>query len=100
MIIRIETKFAETTVTFQPNHPTVPIDKSEVSPAVASGIITQIKLLNIKANTIKCLSSKKFLEDCKTSSNPYGVGNAGIKIAKVLKKVELNEKLLVKKLTL
>ena len=44
-------KFAETTVTFQPNHPTNPIQMAEVTNAVKSGMNTHIKFLNIKDKT-------------------------------------------------
>ena len=44
-------KFAETTVTFQPNHPTNPIQMAEVTNAVKSGMNTHIKFLNKKDRT-------------------------------------------------
>ena len=44
-------KFAETTVTFHPNHPTNPIQIAEVTNAVKRGINTHIKFLNINDRT-------------------------------------------------
>lgn len=81
--------------------PTVNIGVRQKGRVAAKNILqTQAISKKIIGNIIKCLSNKKFLDGCKSFSNPYGKGNAGKRIAKVLKEVQLNEKLLVKKITL
>ena len=47
----METKFADTTVTFQFNQPTAPMQSKEVNEAVIKGIDTHIKFLKIKDKT-------------------------------------------------
>ncbi len=48
----------------------------------------------------KGLYDEKFRNICREVKNPYGIGNAGKKIVKVLASVNLNDKLLTKKMTL
>ena len=48
----------------------------------------------------KGLYDEKFRNICREVKNPYGIGNAGKKIVKVLGSINLNDKLLTKKLTL
>lgn len=48
----------------------------------------------------KCLFDGDFRTLCRTAKNPYWLGDAGQKIAAVLEKVELNQKLIRKKMTL
>ena len=60
-------KFAETTVTFQPNHPTNPIQMAEVTNAVKRGMNTHIKFLNKKTPKIvipKIGEKRKKIELC------------------------------------
>jgi len=47
----------------------------------------------------KALFDKKFKEECLNCENPYGIGDAGKKIAKILASVELNNVLIQKKMT-
>ena len=49
----METKFAETTVTFQSNQPITPIEMTEENKAVLRGIATHLIVLKIKLKTIK-----------------------------------------------
>ena len=49
----METKFAETTVTFQSSQPITPIEMTEENKAVLSGIATHLIVLKIKLKTIK-----------------------------------------------
>ena len=49
---------------------------------------------------IKTSLSQDFKNKCQSSSNPYWIGDAGLKIADVLSKIELNSKILRKKMTL
>ena len=44
--------------------------------------------------------TKNFKSKCKSASNPYWIGDAGPKIANILSEVELNSKLIRKKMTL
>jgi UDP-hydrolysing UDP-N-acetyl-D-glucosamine 2-epimerase len=48
----------------------------------------------------KCLDDEIFKAICATSINPYGLGGAGERIASHLGKIELNDKLLTKKMTI
>ena len=54
----------------------------------------------INAAILRCLFDEKFREICRTSENPYWLGDAGPKIAKVLAEVSLDQKLLRKKMML
>ena len=40
-----------------------------------------------------------FRDDCRKCKNPYGIGNTGSKIEKVIKNININENLLTKKMT-
>ena len=55
---------------------------------------------DIVAATKRCLFDEDFREICRKSPNPYWLGDAGKKIAKVLADTELNDDLLRKKMTL
>ena len=54
----------------------------------------------IVAAAKRCLNEKHFIEVCHTCSNPYGVGDAGPKIADVLAEVNLGTELITKKMTI
>jgi UDP-hydrolysing UDP-N-acetyl-D-glucosamine 2-epimerase len=47
----------------------------------------------------KCLYDNDFRNSCRECSNPYGIGNAGSKIVEVIKNVNINDRLLTKKMT-
>lgn len=47
----------------------------------------------------RCINDAKFLKKCGTCRNPYGRGNAGKKIANILAKIRLDQKLIAKKMT-
>jgi UDP-N-acetylglucosamine 2-epimerase (non-hydrolysing)/GDP/UDP-N,N'-diacetylbacillosamine 2-epimerase (hydrolysing) len=49
--------------------------------------------------TKKCIGDDQFRHQCKTCENPYGIGDAGKKIAQTLAEVPLGLKLLQKKMT-
>jgi UDP-N-acetylglucosamine 2-epimerase len=49
--------------------------------------------------TRKCLYDEEFRELCQASHNPYGTGNVGKKIADVLAAIDIDLKLLQKKMT-
>lgn len=48
----------------------------------------------------KALFDEDFRSHCRTCSNPYGVGDAGTKIAEILAKAELGPRLIQKKMTI
>jgi len=54
----------------------------------------------IAAATRSCLFDDSFRAICRSVANPYGLGDAGVKIAKALAEVALDEKLLRKRMTL
>jgi UDP-N-acetylglucosamine 2-epimerase (non-hydrolysing)/GDP/UDP-N,N'-diacetylbacillosamine 2-epimerase (hydrolysing) len=54
----------------------------------------------ISAAISRCLFDEKFRDICRASKNPYWLGDAGPKIARVLAEVELNQKLIRKKMML
>ncbi len=53
----------------------------------------------IKEAVKKAIYDKNFLAKLKNCKNPYGDGKAGPKIAKILRKIPINKKLLEKKIT-
>ena len=48
----------------------------------------------------RCLTDATFIEQCRTCDNPYGTGDAGLKIADVLARVALDQKLITKQMTI
>ena len=48
----------------------------------------------------KCLEDKAFRQQCAICLNPYGVGDAGKKIAEVLATIPLDKKLITKRMTI
>jgi len=50
----------------------------------------------IKSAVNKVLNDKKFLNEVKKCKNPYGTGNTSEKIVKILKKIDIDDKLLKK----
>lgn len=54
----------------------------------------------IEKSMLKALEDKDFNDICRTCSNPYGQGNAGANIAKVVAEVPLDDQFLVKRMTL
>ena len=53
----------------------------------------------IKKAIKKAIYDKKFREKVKKCKNPYGDGKAGVRIVKILSKIEIDKKLLQKKMT-
>lgn len=50
--------------------------------------------------TMRCLHDESFRARCRTAENPYGIGDAGLKVAKVLASVPLDTALIRKRMTL
>jgi len=48
----------------------------------------------------RCLTDEAFIQKCRTVENPYGTGDAGKKIADVLARVALDQKLITKQMTI
>ena len=58
------------------------------------------KEMDIYNSINKCLFDDEFRKHCRECSNPYGLGDAGEKIADILSKTKINDKLLTKKMTI
>jgi len=56
--------------------------------------------IGIVAAVQRCLFDESFREQCRQAENPYGLGDAGPKIAQVLASVKLDKDLIRKRLTL
>ncbi len=54
----------------------------------------------IETAMLKALDNENFREICRSCSNPYGQGDAGASIAKVVAELPLDDRLLVKRMTL
>ena len=63
-------------------------------------ITTGYDAAEIKQAISTCLYDDSFRHLCRNSSNPYGIGDAGIKIAKVLSDMPLGAEMLRKKMTI
>ena len=63
-------------------------------------IDTDYKTKNIISAVEKCLYDKDFKSNFSKLKNPYGEGNAGLKIAEILLKTVINEKLITKRMTI
>ena len=46
---------------------------------------------------LMCINDKNFRENCLKCLNPYGIGDAGIKIAKILNDTKIEPKKLLRK---
>jgi UDP-hydrolysing UDP-N-acetyl-D-glucosamine 2-epimerase len=53
----------------------------------------------ILAAVRRCVGDEEFRRQCATCSNPYGAGNAGLRIAEVLATIPIDGRLLQKKMT-
>jgi len=66
----------------------------------ASNVIDADYDKNVIYNAIKkCLFDDEFRNKSRMCDNPYGIGNTGNKIVDVIKNININEKLLTKKMT-
>ena len=63
-------------------------------------IATSYGETDILAAIRRCLTDSAFIEACRTCENPYGTGNAGTKIADVLARIPLDQKLITKQMTI
>ena len=81
--------------------PTVNIGSRQKSRLRGSNVIdVNYDEKNIYKSIKKCLFDSNFRKKCRETINPYGKGNAGIKISKALEKIVINKKLLQKKMTI
>lgn len=55
---------------------------------------------DLKKAILKCFHDEEFRNTCQVSSNPYGVGQAGKKVADILANVKIDESFTRKKMTL
>jgi UDP-hydrolysing UDP-N-acetyl-D-glucosamine 2-epimerase len=82
--------------------PTVNIGSRQLGRLRASNVIdVDYNKKQILSAIKKCIYDKKFILKCKKTKNPYGGGNSGKLIAKILNTIDLDqEKVLRKKMTL
>ena len=80
------------------NCPTVNIGSRQQGRLRAENVIDADYDVNeIKKAINSCLFDNNFRKICQNCSNPYGQGDAGIKIANVLSKIDLNNKTILRK---
>tara|TARA_X000000950_G_scaffold285365_1_gene391104 strand:+ start:1967 stop:3169 length:1203 start_codon:yes stop_codon:yes gene_type:complete len=81
--------------------PTVNIGSRQKSRLRGANVIdTRYDTSQIVRAIKKCLYNEKFRHIAFNTDNPYGIGNTGKKIANFIAKVELNKKLLQKRMTI
>jgi UDP-N-acetylglucosamine 2-epimerase (non-hydrolysing)/GDP/UDP-N,N'-diacetylbacillosamine 2-epimerase (hydrolysing) len=81
--------------------PTVNIGSRQLGRLRSSNVIDAAYLTeSVHAAVRRCLFDEAFRAHCRQCENPYGLGNAGAKIANELAKVEINAALLRKRMTL
>lgn len=81
--------------------PTVDIGSRQDGRLASTNVIhTGYDAKEIEEAIRRCLFDEKFIADCHSCKNPYGTGDAGIKIANELARVELGHKILNKKMTI
>jgi UDP-hydrolysing UDP-N-acetyl-D-glucosamine 2-epimerase len=79
--------------------PTVNIGSRQAGRLRADNVIdVEYDSSSIYSAVIRCLEDKNFREICRNSKNPYGLGDAGEKIAELLSKIPLDRKLLRKRM--
>ncbi len=80
--------------------PTVNVGSRQNGRLRSTNVIdTKYDKKEIKLALEKCLFDKTFRDSIKNCPNPYGTGNSGNKIAKVLAEVSIDQKLLRKRIT-
>ena len=78
--------------------PTVNIGSRQKSRLRASNVIdVKYNEKEILKGLKTCLYDDKFIEICRNCENPYGIGDAGIKIADILSKIDLEKELILRK---
>lgn len=80
--------------------PTLNIGSRQDARLRANNVIdVEYSKLGIIKSLKKCFEDKNFRKICFDCENPYFLGGAGKKISSVLKKIEINERLIRKKMT-
>ncbi len=83
------------------NCPAVNIGSRQKGRLRADNVIdSEYDTIAIKEAIKKCIYDQEFRQKCRESENPYGIGDAGIKIADELASLELNNDLIRKRMTL
>ncbi|MBL0214578.1 MAG: UDP-N-acetylglucosamine 2-epimerase (hydrolyzing) [Myxococcales bacterium] len=81
--------------------PTVDVGSRQAGRLGTNNVIaTAYDEREIVAAIRRCLTDAAFIAQCHTCENPYGTGDAGPKIAEVLARVPLDQKLLTKQMTI
>ncbi len=81
--------------------PAVNIGTRQLGRLKASNVLdSDYKEDQIYRNLLKCLHDEAFMTQCSQVENPYGNGNSGEIVCKVLSEIELGPKLILKKMTI
>lgn len=81
--------------------PTVDVGSRQAGRLGAGNVIgTSYEPADIEAAIRRCLTDEAFIAHCRSAKNPYGVGDAGPKIAEVLATVPLDSALITKQMTI
>jgi len=81
--------------------PTVDVGSRQAGRLGAGNVIgTSYEPADIEAAIRRCLTDETFIAHCRNAKNPYGVGDAGPKIAEVLATVPLDSALITKQMTI
>jgi UDP-hydrolysing UDP-N-acetyl-D-glucosamine 2-epimerase len=81
--------------------PTVDVGSRQSGRLGAGNVIaTRYDQAEIEAAIRRCLTDQAFIAQCRNCENPYGVGDAGKKIAEVLATVPLDQALITKQMTI
>ncbi len=81
--------------------PTVDVGSRQAGRLGTNNVIaTAYDEREIVAAIRRCLTDTAFIAQCHTCENPYGTGDAGPKIAEVLARVPLDQKLITKQMTI
>jgi UDP-N-acetylglucosamine 2-epimerase (non-hydrolysing)/GDP/UDP-N,N'-diacetylbacillosamine 2-epimerase (hydrolysing) len=81
--------------------PTVDVGSRQDGRLSADNVLsTSYDADEITAAIRRCLSDAAFIARCRTCENPYGIGNAGPRIADTLAQVELGPRLITKQMTI
>lgn len=81
--------------------PTVDIGSRQDGRLASTNVLhTGYDDVEIETAIRRCLFEESFIAECHGCKNPYGTGDAGIKIANELARVDLGQKILNKKMTI
>ena len=80
--------------------PTVNVGTRQLDRQRSTNVINALhEHRKIEAAIKKCLYNKNFIRKVKRCKNPYGDGKTGARIANILSKVKIDQRLIIKKMT-